>query len=276
MNIIMQPFALMGIVNVTPDSFYAGGRHCLAQEAINHGIRLVEEGASVLDVGGASSRPGAAEIPIGEEMDRILPVVNALAKKCGVPVGVDTTRSAVARAAIDAGATWINDISAGRNDPGMKTVSAKSRCTTVLMHSRGTPQTMQHLTEYTDVVREVRDGLMDAAAEFIAAGADRNRIVIDPGIGFAKTVEQNIALLGRIGTLLGSGYTVLVGTSRKSFIGCITGRDAAEDRLAGTLGSVAAAYARGARFFRVHDVAATADLLKVLSAILPPGTDTKP
>ncbi|MBN1130070.1 MAG: dihydropteroate synthase [Chitinispirillaceae bacterium] len=275
MNVIMQPFALMGIVNVTPDSFYDGGRYSLAEKAVAQGMRLAEEGASLVDIGGASTRPGAAAVPPDVERERILPVVRALAQQSGVSVSVDTASASVAAAAIDAGATWINDISAGRNDPEMKTIAAQSGCTMVLMHSRGTPPTMQQLTDYNNLAGQVRDELMAAVDVFIAAGVDKKKIVIDPGIGFAKTAEQCMALLHAIGTFLESGFPVLVGTSRKSFIGRITGRDAA-DRLAGTLGSVAAAYRRGIRFFRVHDVAATADLLKVIYAIEHSGPDTQP
>jgi dihydropteroate synthase len=266
MNVFAQPFALMGIVNVTPDSFYDGGQFVSPAKAVEHGLRLVEEGAAILDIGGASSRPGAQTISHEEETRRILPVIAGLAKKLSVPISVDTTRSLVARAATAEGATWINDISAGRDDAGMKHFIAQSGCTVVLMHSRGTPQTMQQRTDYDDVVNEVKNDLTARADEFCNAGIPRQKIVIDPGIGFAKTALQNVALLNGCAAFVATGFPVLVGTSRKSFIGHITGRQV-EDRLAGTLGSVAAAFLRGARLFRVHDVAATLDLLKVLCAI---------
>jgi dihydropteroate synthase len=266
MNVFAQPFAIMGIVNVTPDSFYDGGRFASAEKAVEHGLRLVEEGASILDIGGASSRPGAQTVSHEEETRRILPVIAGCAKKTSVPISVDTTRSFVARAAAAEGATWINDISAGRADAGMKQFIAESGCTVVLMHSRGTPQTMQQCTGYGDVVNEVKNELIASATAFCEAGVPKRKIVIDPGIGFAKTAEQNVALLHGCGAFVATGFPVLVGTSRKSFVGHITGRQV-EDRLAGTLGSVAAAFLRGVRMFRVHDVAATLDFLKVLRAI---------
>jgi dihydropteroate synthase len=275
MNVFTKSFALMGIVNVTPDSFYDGGRYACIKEAVAQGMRLIEEGADVIDAGGASSRPGAKAVPPDEEAKRVLPVITELAKKASLPICVDTTWASVASAAADAGATWINDISAGKNDPDMKRFIAQSGCTVVLMHSRGTPRTMQQLTDYNDLVADVRDELMAAVASFTAAGVDPKHIVIDPGVGFAKTADQNMALLRGLPTLLTTGYPVLVGTSRKSFIGHITGRTV-DDRLAGTLGSVAAAFLRGARLFRVHDVAATVDFLKTLSAIERPEPGTMP
>jgi len=275
MNVFAQPFALMGIVNVTPDSFYDGGRFALAEKAVEHGLHLVEEGAAILDIGGASSRPGAHAVSEEEEMRRVLPVISGCAKKTSVPISVDTTRSSVARAAAAEGATWINDISAGRDDAGMKRFIAQSGCTVVVMHSRGTPRTMQRHTGYDDVVNEVKQELVATATAFCEAGVPKQKIVIDPGIGFAKTAEQNIALLNGCAAFIATGFPVLVGTSRKSFIGHITGRQV-EDRLAGTLGSVAAAYRRGARMFRVHDVAATLDFLKVLCAIERHAADSAP
>jgi dihydropteroate synthase len=266
MNVFSQPFALMGIVNVTPDSFYDGGKFASTEKAVKQCMRLVDEGAAVIDIGGASSRPGARPVSEDEEMKRILPVIRECSKKISVPISVDTTRARVARAAAALGATWINDISAGRDDPAMKQFIAQSGCTVVLMHSRGTPQTMQQCTSYGTVVDEVKNELLASVDSFCSAGAAKEKIVIDPGIGFAKTAQQNIELLRGLDAFVATGFPVLVGTSRKSFIGQITGRQA-DDRLAGTLGSVAAAFARGARLFRVHDVAATLDFLKVLCAI---------
>jgi dihydropteroate synthase len=266
MNVFAQPFTLMGIVNVTPDSFYDGGRFYSTEKAIEQGVRLAEQGASILDIGGASSRPGALEIQPEKEMERIIPVIQGLAKKINTAISVDTTSSRVASAALDEGAAWINDISAGRNDPAMKECVARKDGTIVLMHSRGTPQTMQQLVTYSDVVSDVKNDLLASAAVFCNAGVKREKIVIDPGIGFAKTAPQNVVLLHGLRELVSTGFPVLVGTSRKSFIGYITGKPVAE-RLEGSLGSVAAAYVRGVRLFRVHDVAATMDFLKVLSAI---------
>jgi dihydropteroate synthase len=269
MNVFNQPFTLMGIVNVTPDSFYDGGLFASTERAVNHGLRLAGEGAHILDIGGASTKPGAADVAAGEELRRVMPVIEELAKKPGIPISVDTSSSVVARAAIDAGATWINDVSAGRHDPRMKQIAAESGCKVVLMHSRGTPKTMQQLTTYNDVISDVKSDLLAAVKEFCDAGVARQNIVIDPGIGFAKTPEQNITLLRGLAVLLETGLPVLIGTSRKSFIGHITGR-AVEDRLAGTLGSVATAYVQGVRLFRVHDVAATRDFLSVLGTIQAP------
>jgi dihydropteroate synthase len=211
MNVFAQPFAIMGIVNVTPDSFYDGGRFASAEKAVEHGLRLVEEGASILDIGGASSRPGAQTVSHEEETRRILPVIAGCAKKTSVPISVDTTRSFVARAAAAEGATWINDISAGRADAGMKQFIAESGCTVVLMHSRGTPQTMQQCTGYGDVVNEVKNELIASATAFCEAGVPKRKIVIDPGIGFAKTAEQNVALLHGCGAFVATGFPVLVG-----------------------------------------------------------------
>jgi dihydropteroate synthase len=262
----------MGVVNVTPDSFYDGGRHDSADGAIEHGLRLASEGADILDIGGASSRPGAPRVPAADEARRILPVVIRLAREFNGPVSIDTTSALVAEQALDAGAAWINDISAGRADAGMARLAAVRGCTVVLMHSRGTPVTMQSLTTYgDDLAAEVLRELLAPVSAFAAAGVRRENIVLDPGIGFAKTAQQNLSLLAGLGVFVKTGYPVLVGTSRKSFVGHVTGRGA-DDRLYGTLGSVAAAYSRGARIFRVHDVAATVDFLKVLSAIEKGGT----
>lgn len=257
----------MGIINVTPDSFYDGGRYGDVAAAVAQAKKLVAEGADIIDIGGASSRPGALAVAPEDEAGRIIPVLKALVKESpGSVISVDTTHASVARAALDAGVSLINDISAGRGDPLMKALAAESGCAIVLMHSRGTPQSMQRETEYTDVVSEVKEELLGAVGQFLKSGVARERIIIDPGIGFAKTPAQNVALLHGLAAFTGAGYPVMVGTSRKSFIGHLTGRETSE-RLAGTLGSVAAAFSRGVRVFRVHDVAATNDLLKVLYEI---------
>jgi dihydropteroate synthase len=258
----------MGIVNTTPDSFYDGGRYVAVDAAVEQGIRLSAEGAALLDIGGASSRPGSKEVPPEVEAQRVVPVIRRLARELSCPISVDTTSAFVARAALDAGASWINDISAGRIDSGMAAVAAASGCTIVLMHSRATPLTMQQHTDYgDDVVGEVVRELMAEVDTFLSAGVSKKRIVLDPGIGFAKTAENNIALLAGAKRFVDLGYPILIGTSRKTFIGKITGRESPEDRLAGTLGSIAAAFLQGARIFRVHDVQATKDFLAVLSAI---------
>jgi dihydropteroate synthase len=274
-SVLNRPWALMGIVNVTPDSFYDGGRYTSADAAIEHGLQLAAEGADILDIGGASSRPGARAVVPEEEAGRVVPVVRRLAREFKGPISVDTTRVSVARRAIAAGATWINDISAGRDDPLMAALAARTGCTVVLMHLRGTPATMQTLCSYNDVVADVKRELLGSVRVFVKAGVDKKRVVIDPGIGFAKTAEQNLALLRHLDVFVRTGYTVLVGTSRKSFVGVCTGREV-QGRLWGTLGSVGAAFLRGARIFRVHDVAATRDFLTVLSAIEKAGTEMPP
>lgn len=271
-NVQNLPCELMGIVNVTPDSFYDGGRYRDTDAAVEHGLRLAAEGADVLDIGGASSRPGAAAIGPEQEAERVVPVVRRLAREFRGPISVDTTSADVAHRALEAGASWINDISAG-SDPHMALLAAESKCTVVLMHLRGTPATMQQQTVYADVVAEVKTELMASVERFLAKGVAKERIIIDPGIGFAKTAEQNVALLAGLVSFIKTGHRVLVGTSRKSFIGRLTGRGP-QERLFGTLGSVAGAFLRGARVFRVHDVAATKDFLTVLSAIEQQGRQT--
>jgi len=265
-NFTGKSFSLMGIVNITPDSFYDGGRHNSVDAAVEHALQLVDQGADIIDIGGASSRPGAAQITPSEELHRVLPVVEKVVHYFKGPVSVDTTWSEVAEAVIDAGASWINDISAGRYDERLISLVARRECTVVLMHSRGTPQTMQQCVSYKDVTLEVKSELLEAVTTFIKAGVKREKIVIDPGIGFAKTAQQNIRLLQNISEFLDTGYRVLIGTSRKSFIGMITGKEV-EQRLCGTLGTVASAFIRGVRLFRVHDVRETADFLKVFSVI---------
>jgi len=261
-----KPFVLMGIVNVTPDSFYDGGLHSSLDAAFEHACKLRDEGADIIDIGGASSRPGAQEISPEEELNRILPLLKKFIKVFNGPVSIDTTWASVAEVATDEGASWVNDISAGRFDPKMREIIAKRDVTAVLMHSRGTPGNMQQLTSYSDVVSEVKNELWSEVQKFLDAGVRAEKIVLDPGIGFAKTAEQNIALIRGLKEFEMLGYPLLIGTSRKSFIGKITGRDAFE-RLNGTLGSIASAFLRGARIFRVHDVKETSDFLKVLSVI---------
>jgi dihydropteroate synthase len=257
----------MGIVNVTPDSFSDGGRFLDPARAIAHGRRLRDEGADVLDVGGESTRPGAAPVDPREELDRVLPVVAALARD-GATVSVDTTKAAVARACLAAGARWVNDVSALRFDPDLAGVAADAGAEVCLMHMRGEPRTMQADPRYDDVVDDVRAFLEERLAAAVAAGIAEERVWLDPGIGFGKTAEHNLALLGRLDALAAIGRPVLVGTSRKSFLGRLTGRDRAADRLPGTIATNVLARARGARGFRVHDVAAVRDALLVADATL--------
>ena len=255
---------VMGVVNVTPDSFYDGGRYGTPQAAIVQARRLAEEGADLLDVGGESSRPGAAPVTAEEELARILPVLEGIAD-LEVPVSVDTTKPEVMRAALARGAAMINDITA-LAAPGALELVAASDAAVCLMHMQGSPRTMQAEPTYADVVAEVRDFLAARAAACVAAGIARDRIVVDPGFGFGKTVAHNLALLARLGEIAALGFPVLAGWSRKSSLGRITGRPA-DDRLAASVAAALLAVQRGARIVRVHDVAATRDALAVLAAV---------
>jgi dihydropteroate synthase len=259
---------IMGIVNVTEDSFYDGGKHIDTGAAVEHAWRLVEDGADVIDVGGCSTRPGAALLPADIEAKRVVPVIVELVRRgLNVPVSVDTVWASVAEAAIGGGASWLNDISAGRLDPKMpETAASNPHCTVVLTHSRGTPGTMQENPVYDDVVDEVVNELTHSTDTFLRAGVDKDRIIVDPGFGFAKDVNHNVTLLRGLDKVVSMGYPVLAGLSRKSFIGALTNR-AADERLPGTLAAEAIAYQRGVRIFRVHDVKETADFLKVLSTL---------
>ncbi|MDR2693185.1 MAG: dihydropteroate synthase [Chitinispirillales bacterium] len=262
---------VMGIVNVTDDSFYDGGKYINTGAAVEHALRLVDEGADVIDIGGCSSRPGSKFLPPEEEAARVAPVISELAKRgLNVPISIDTVWSSVAGAAIDAGARWINDISAGRIDPKMPaTAAANPQCVTVLTHSRGTPHTMQENPKYADVTNEVVMELAESVNVFLRAGVNRDKIVVDPGFGFAKDTGHNLTLLRELDKVVSMGYPLLAGLSRKSFIGAITNRPV-EDRLPGTLAATSAAYRRGAKIFRVHDVKETVDFLKALAAVIRP------
>jgi dihydropteroate synthase len=260
----------MGIVNVTPDSFSDGGLFLDPGRAIAHGIELAAEGADILDVGGESTRPGAAAVDAELELDRVGPVVAALAAADGpgVDVSIDTSKSEVAAAALDRGAAIVNDVSALRADPDLAALCAERDCAVVLMHMQGTPRTMQSNPTYEDVVEDVRAFLAERIQTAVDAGVDERRIWVDPGIGFGKTVAHNLELLRRLGELRELGRPIVIGSSRKSFIGTITGRDAGE-RLGGTVASNVLALAAGADVFRVHDVAEVARALRVAAAILP-------
>jgi dihydropteroate synthase len=258
--------AVMGIVNVTPDSFSDGGRFLDADAAVAHGEALVAAGADVLDVGGESTRPGAAPVGIEEEQERILPVITRLAADAGVPVSVDTSKAAVAQAALDAGATIVNDVTAGR-DPGMLGVVAAADAGLVLMHMRGEPRTMQEAPHYDDVVVEVGDFLVDCLAAARHAGIASDALCVDPGLGFGKTAAHNLQLLARLPELVARvDAPVLVGPSRKSFVAKVVGDDliARDD---GTLATVVYALDQGARVVRVHDVGAAADAVRLLTVM---------
>jgi dihydropteroate synthase len=252
---------VMGVVNVTPDSFSDGGKFLDAQAAVAHARLLIDEGADLLDVGGESTRPGAAPVPLEEELRRVLPVVEELR---AFPVSVDTRRPEVMRAALAAGAAMINDIQALRA-PGALEAVARSDCGVCLMHMQGEPQTMQREPRYGDVVREVKDFLAGRIAACEQAGIARERLVADPGFGFGKTLEHNFALLKRLPELAGLGVPLAAGWSRKSSLGRLTGRDAGE-RLAGSLAAALLALLGGARILRVHDVKETRDAVLVFEA----------
>ncbi len=265
---LSQRVHVMGIVNVTPDSFSDGGRFLDAIDAIDHGLRLADEGADILDVGGESTRPGAAPVSAEDERERVLPVVEALAAKTNVPVSVDTSKAYVARVALDAGAQIVNDVAAGRFDPELFPIVAERRAPVVLMHMLGEPRTMQKDPRYVDLVGEIIAFLEDRAGAAIEAGVGRERIVIDPGFGFGKAREHNLVLLQRLREFRCLGFPVLAGTSRKTFIGASLGDLPVGDRLEGTAATVALAVASGASIVRVHDVRVMARVARMVEAVL--------
>jgi dihydropteroate synthase len=259
------PF-LMGIVNATPDSFSDGGRFLASDDAVAQAVRLVDEGADLVDVGGESTRPGAPPVTAAEEARRVVPVIERLrARGVGVPISVDTSKGAVARAALAAGASLVNDVT-GLGDPDLGRAVAEARVPVVLMHMRGTPADMASRTAYGDVVADVARELEDALARAAAAGVPRDLVLLDPGIGFAKTAEQSVELLARVGELRRLGRPLLVGPSRKSFIGKVAGAPV-EERLPGTLAAVTACVLAGVELLRVHDVAACRQAARVAAAI---------
>jgi len=259
-------FRLMGIVNVTPDSFSDGGRFLEAGAAIEHSLRLVGEGADIVDVGGESTRPGAEPVGAEVELERVQPVIEGLAAAAtGVQISIDTSKASVAGASLGAGASLVNDVSAFRADPAMAGVVADRDADCCLMHMLGEPRTMQQNPRYEDVLDEVKAFLEERLAFAVSEGVSERRVLLDPGIGFGKTVEHNLVLLRRLGELLALGRPLVIGTSRKSFLGRITGREAG-DRLAGTIATNVLALERGASVFRVHDVRPVADALAVAAA----------
>ena len=263
---------VMGIVNVTPDSFSDGGRFAVTDAAVEHGLRLAAEGADLLDIGGESSRPGSKPVSLDEELARVVPVVRGLAARIGVPLSVDTTKAAVARQALDAGAGIVNDITAGLGDPAMTAVVRDAGAGVVLMHMQGTPETMQQNPTYADVVREVRDFLAERVRAWVAAGVPAGRIAIDPGVGFGKTSAHNLELLRHLDALAPIGRPVVLGVSRKGFLGRLIDRPVTE-RLAASLAAACYCVSRGtAHVLRVHDVAATVDAAKVLGALVTPSS----
>ena len=274
--------AVMGILNVTPDSFFDGGRYPDIESAVARGVEMVRQGASIVDVGGESTRPGAAEVSAADELHRVLPVIRGLRQRVPVPISIDTYKSEVARKALDAGADMVNDISALRFDPAMAGLVARESVPVVLMHMQGQPRTMQLAPRYDDVVREVTRFLRERVAHAVESGVALERIVVDPGIGFGKNLDHNLALLRHLRTLGSLGRPVLVGLSRKSFLGRLeepagsahppAGTDG---RLAGSLAGAAAAVLAGAHMVRVHDVLETCRAARVADAIRGAGTGSR-
>ena len=263
---MLRRTALMGIVNVTPDSFSDGGRYFEPAQAISHGLKLVEEGADIIDVGGESTRPGARPVSGREEMERVIPVIRGLRRELSAPISVDTYKADVARAALDEGADMVNDISALRFDPAMAPLVAAEKVPVVLMHMQGTPRTMQQRPHYRDVVEEVKEFLRDQIRFAVQAGVDLERIIVDPGIGFGKELEHNLALLRALPALADLGRPVLVGPSRKTFIGQILDRGP-EERLEGSLAAAVAAVLGGASVIRTHDVKEARRAIRVADAM---------
>ena len=260
-----QP-AIMGILNVTPDSFSDGGTHFALTTALEAALRMIDDGAAIIDVGGESTRPGAVQVTDAVEIERAIPLILELRRRSDIPISIDTRKSAVAAEALSAGADMVNDVSALRFDPLMGGVVARARVPVILMHMRGSPATMQQLAVYEDVTSEVGAELSASFACAVAAGIESGQIAIDPGIGFAKNLEHNLTLLANLRELAVIGPLV-VGASRKAYVGHLTGRPSGPERMAGSLAGVAAAQRGGASLVRVHDVRATSDFLRVISAI---------
>jgi len=260
---------VVGILNVTPDSFSDGGDFFDPEAAAEHAATMLDEGADMLDVGGESTRPGSDPVSQEEEIRRVVPVLKRILSVCPEAViSVDTYRSGTAKAALEAGASLVNDVTALRGDPGMVSLIEEAACPVILMHMQGEPKTMQKEPNYQDVVREVRDFLAERAEYAVAAGVNLENIIVDPGIGFGKNLEHNLALLRNLDALVDLGFPVLIGTSRKSFVERITGVQEARDRVFGTVATTVLAFEQGATFFRVHDVRANRQALSVAEAVL--------
>jgi dihydropteroate synthase len=263
-----EPPRLMGVVNVTPDSFSDGGLFLAPEPAIAHGRELAAQGADILDIGGESTRPGAGPVAVDEELRRVVPVVGAL-RGAGVQISVDTAKLTVAEAAVEAGATCVNDVTAFRHEPDLAGFVADRGCDCCLTHMLGEPRTMQQDPRY-DVVDDVRAFLEQRVEFALGEGVHEERIMVDPGIGFGKTLEHNLELLRRLDEIVTIGFPVVIGTSRKSFLGRLTGREDPHERVAATVATTVLALERGASVFRVHDVAPTRDALAVATATLRP------
>jgi dihydropteroate synthase len=266
---------LMGVLNVTPDSFSDGGHFFSRDDAVRRLEELQAEGADIIDVGGESTRPGAASVDEAEELRRVMPAIEAAAERVDVPISIDTTKSAVARVALEAGAEIINDISGLRFDSGIAGLAAESGAGLVLMHIRGQPRTMQQDIRYDDLMGEIAAELGESTEHALAAGCRRDQLVVDPGIGFGKTAEHNLVIINQLGRVAELGFPVLIGPSRKSFIGKTLGLDV-EDRLEATVAACVVARLRGARVFRVHDVVQARRALDMAEAIVRGSSSAKP
>jgi dihydropteroate synthase len=266
-SLVMDRPYIVGILNVTPDSFSDGGSFLDPQRAVDQGLRMTAEGADLIDIGGESTRPGASQISEQEELDRVIPVIEMLGREVDLPLSIDTTKSVVAREAVAAGADFVNDVSGLAFDAGMAGVVADAGAGLVVMHTRGRPEVMQQDTHYADLFAEVVASLTKSIAIAESAGVARDKIAIDPGIGFGKDVAGNLELLRRTADLVELGRPVMLGTSRKSFIGRVLGKTDPDERLVGTLATVALGCAWGARLFRVHDVAAAREAATMAHAV---------
>jgi dihydropteroate synthase len=269
---------IMGILNVTPDSFSDGGKFYSFEKAVAQGIKLVQDGADILDIGGESSRPFAESVSVDQEIDRVVPVIQELSKKIDIPISIDTVKSEVAIQALDAGASMINDISSFEKDSRLADLAAKRNIPVIMMHMKGTPETMQVNPEYSDLIKEVYGYLAQRVDFAIKAGVQRKNIILDPGIGFGKTVQHNLVILNNLDKLSGLGFPLLIGSSRKSFIQKILSQEnkkaekkeiaaASEECEIGTLASVAAAFMNGGHIVRVHDVARVKPFVQILNSI---------
>ena len=258
---------IMGVLNVTPDSFSDGGEYVSVQKAVEHGLQMAADGAQIIDVGGESTRPGAAPVPVEEELRRVLPVIQELSAKADIFVSIDTSKAKVAEAALDSGASIVNDVSGGCSDSEMMPLIAKQNAAFIIMHMQGTPQTMQAAPHYLDVVAEVADFFRQQYAIAIKCGVDLMAIAFDPGIGFGKSVEHNLELLGNLERLRVQDRPLVVGVSRKSFLSKLIGSSSVSDRLAATVALTSVLRARGAEVLRVHDVKPNVEALRVSEAI---------
>jgi len=270
----LDPFVVMGVVNMTPDSFSDGGQFASVDEALAHALQLVEEGAGIIDVGGESTRPGAQPVAADEQIRRVVPLIARLRGRSNVAISIDTTSAAVAHAALEAGADIVNDVSAGADDEGMFRLVAKRGAGLILMHRIAAPAEDSYSDRYPkepsygDVVRDVCDFLIDRADAAINAGIARDAIAVDPGLGFGKSVSQNFELLARTSEIAALGFPVLIGASRKSFLGAVSGRSDPEQRIVGSVVAAVAAFGGGARIVRAHDVGAHREALLVAHAVL--------